>query len=89
MDKEGAKERAERYIVMTENALSSIEPKKTAGVAAGHARDVIDTASRYLSDAKYFHGKGDLIAALATVNYAHGWIDAGKKVGLFRQINKK
>jgi hypothetical protein len=40
-------------------------------------------ASRYLQDAEYFRRNGNYVNAFACINYAHGWIDAGSKLGLF------
>ena len=86
---EAAKDRAGKYIAMTEEALDSLKPGSGSADAARHGRDILDTAARYLSDSKYFYGRGDFIAALSTVNYAHGWLDAGKKVGLLREAKGK
>lgn len=40
-------------------------------------------ARAYQADAEYFLQKGDLTNAFAAVNYAHGWLDAGARLGLF------
>jgi uncharacterized protein len=40
-------------------------------------------ARAYFSDAEHFRGKGDFINAFGCVNYAHGWLDAGARLGLF------
>ena len=40
-------------------------------------------AQRYFSDAKHFKEKGDLVTAFAAVNYAHAWLDAGARLGVF------
>lgn len=89
MEAETAKDRAERYIALTEQALRSLHPSTESENAAQQAGEVLDTASRYLSDSKYFCSKGDFISALSTVNYAHGWIDAGKKLGVLMEENRK
>lgn len=47
------------------------------------AEVVFDMAKRYFSDAQHFRAKGDYINAFAAVNYAHGWLDAGARLGLF------
>ncbi len=39
--------------------------------------------SNYLSDAKYFEQKKDFVDAFAALNYAHGWIDSGVRLGIF------
>jgi len=40
-------------------------------------------ARAYHDDAKHFRENGELDKALATTNYAHGWLDAGARLGLF------
>ena len=47
------------------------------------AEDFLSMAANYFSDARHFHEKGDYERALACVNYAHGWLDAGARIGLF------
>ncbi|MFH1439416.1 MAG: DUF357 domain-containing protein [Candidatus Woesearchaeota archaeon] len=48
-----------------------------------HAEDFLDMAQRYYSDAKHFEENGDIVNAFACLNYAHGWLDAGARLGLF------
>ena len=48
------------------------------------AADFFDMASRYYQDAEYFfREKEDYVLAFAALNYAHGWLDAGARIGLF------
>lgn len=47
------------------------------------ARDFLDMAQRYYDDAKHFQEKGDIVLSFAALNYAHGWLDAGARLGLF------
>ncbi len=47
------------------------------------AEDFLNMARSYYSDAKHFLGRDDLVNAFASVNYAHGWLDAGARLGLF------
>ena len=49
------------------------------------AEDFFDMAERYFNDAKYFlEKKEDMVLAFAALNYAHGWLDAGARIGLFK-----
>ena len=48
-----------------------------------------DMAQRYFSDAKYFYEKDDLVLAYGAVNYAHAWLDAGARIGLFKVKDSK
>ena len=47
------------------------------------AKEVLDMAGRYFSDAKHFEKQGDMASAFGALNYAHGWLDAGARLGLF------
>lgn len=76
------KEKLDRYFSVTQEALEKVklalDKKRLA-----EAEDFLDMASRYYSDAKYFLKKEDYINAFAALNYAHGWLDAGARLGLF------
>lgn len=47
------------------------------------AEDFLNMAKCYYDDAKHFEKKGDIVNAFACLNYAHGWLDAGARLGLF------
>lgn len=47
------------------------------------ASDFFDMASRYYSDANHFFENDDYVNAFAAINYAHGWLDAGARLGIF------
>jgi len=47
------------------------------------ATNFMEMATAYYGDAKDFHAKGDYVNAFACVNYAHGWLDAGARLGFF------
>lgn len=68
----------DKYFAITGEAINKIKvlDKK-------HGEDAFDMAKRYYSDAKFFRDKGDYVNAFACLNYAHGWLDAGARLGLF------
>ena len=41
-------------------------------------------AEGYYSDALHFNEGGEFANALAALEYAEGWLDAGKRMGLFK-----
>jgi hypothetical protein len=45
--------------------------------------------SNYLSDSGYFEKTGDFINAFAAINYAHGWLDSGVRLGVFNVKDDK
>lgn len=74
-------EKIEKYLSITERALQSVI------ICAEHrknASEIIDMAQRYFEDAKYYHQKGDVVTAFAAVNYAHGWLDCGARLGVLK-----
>lgn len=78
------KERLDKYFSVTKRALdkAKIAPEKKISWKAS-AEDFLDMARRYYSDAEHFAKKGDVVTAFAALNYAHGWLDAGARLGLF------
>ena len=47
------------------------------------AEDFYKMAKAYYDDAQHFFSEGDYVNSFACVNYAHGWLDAGARLGLF------
>ena len=47
------------------------------------AQDFLEMAMAYRQDSDYFQNKGEGALALEAVAYAHGWLDAGARLGLF------
>ncbi len=77
-------EKIAKYLDTTKRAFEKVTvvaPQKS--FAARIADNFLDMAKRYYEDAMHFHEKGDFINAFATVNYAHGWLDAGARLGVF------
>ena len=77
-------EHVERYIAITAEALSKLKiaaPERSFNRRL--AEDFLKMAKAYFEDAKDFSEKGDLVNAFACVNYAHGWLDSGARIGLF------
>ena len=77
-------EKLAKYFSVTEKAIFKVKfaPEKKINWAA-KASDFLDMAKRYFEDAKYFEKKGDVVTAFEALNYAHGWLDAGVRLGLF------
>lgn len=77
-------ETLEHYFSVTKKALETV---KIAPPQNSHLRsiaeDFLNMARSYFSDAQYFRKKGDYVRALGAVYYAHAWLDAGARLGLF------
>lgn len=73
-----------KYLDTTARALAKL---KVAPPKPSHFRDVADDflkmANAYYADAKHFASVGDYVNAFACVNYSHGWLDAGARLGLW------
>ena len=76
------KEKIEKYFKLTSTALEKAKDSIISG-KEDYAKEIIDMVSNYLSDAKHFEEKGDLVNSFAALNYAHGWLDAGARIGIF------
>ncbi len=83
----GAKELAlmvDKDLGLTSAALekASIAPPEKSHLRKV-AEDFLAMARAYHADAAHFRERGELAKALANVNYAHAWLDAGARAGLF------
>lgn len=79
-----SEEKVEEYISRTEKALDKIEiTQPDRSHFKRLAEDFLEMVEAYHEDAKHFYEEGDLAKAFACINYAHGWLDAGARLGLF------
>ena len=79
-----SEEKILKYLDTTKRALEKIKiavPEKSYGRKM--AEDFENMARSYYNDAVHFKETGDYINAFASVNYAHGWLDCGARIGLF------
>ncbi|MCF7871417.1 DUF357 domain-containing protein [Candidatus Woesearchaeota archaeon] len=77
-------EKLEKYFKITGNAIQMIKERGMDLQRIKEAEDFFDMATRYYSDAKYFKKNNDYVLAFAALNYAHGWLDAGARIKLFK-----
>ncbi len=82
-DKADLYEKTERYCKMLGRALTDLKvtPK------GEEMKDVLDEfltmAESYYRDGIYFREQEDPVNALISFTYAHGWVDAGVRLGIF------
>ena len=77
-------EKLNKYFSITKEALDKAKIAFDLS-RKEQAEDFFDMAQRYYSDAQYFfETKKDMVLAFAALNYAHGWLDAGARIGLFK-----
>ncbi len=82
-------EKLEKYFKVTKAAIDMVKEKGFDEKRKSEAEDFLDMIERYYSDAKHFKQKGDIVNAFACLNYAHGWLDAGARIKLFKVSDSK
>jgi hypothetical protein len=77
-------EKTDRYEDLLADALDAAEPVPPAeSPLALAAAECLEMAESYLDDGRHFRAEDDLVNALASFSYGHGWLDAGARIGLF------
>ncbi|MCK4649684.1 DUF357 domain-containing protein [Candidatus Pacearchaeota archaeon] len=82
MENEISREKLDRYFDLTSRGLVEVKKNVIKGKDS-EAGEIIEMVSNYLSDARHFEKKGDWVSAFAALNYAHGWLDCGVRIGVF------
>lgn len=80
--------RLEKYFGISEKAMKIAEGKINFEKKK-EADEILNMARCYISDAKYFRKKSDFVNAFAAINYAHGWLDCGARLGIFKVKDTK
>ena len=75
-------ERINKYLDLTAKAVAKVSIIDEEGTENyTKAEDILGMVNAYHSDAKLFLSEGRGDDAFAAVNYAHGWIDCGVRLG--------
>jgi|TARA_B100001971_G_C18053088_1_gene463909 hypothetical protein len=82
------KEKLKKYFKLTSEALKEVKKNIIKGKNS-ESNEIIEMVSNYLSDAKYFEEKQDFVNSFAALNYAHGWLDSGVRLGIFKVKDDK
>ena len=80
--KEITKEKLKKYSDLTGRGLGKVKKN----IVRGREKDaevIIEMVENYLSDAGHFEERGNWVDAFAALNYAHGWLDCGVRLGVF------
>ena len=86
--KEVTESKLKKYFEITGKALAKAK-KAVSKKYRKQAEEILDMAQSYYADAKWFAQKGDSVNAFAAINYAHGWLDAGARLGIFKVRDTK
>jgi len=82
------KEKIEKYNKLTTKALE-IAKSAIAKNKEKEAKEIILMVECYLSDANHFEKKNDYVNAFGCLNYAHGWLDSGARLKIFKVTDNK
>lgn len=78
-----SEEKLEKYFAITSEAYEAAKQSGNRTSLVNERTDFLDMIQRYISDARHFEAQGDFVNAFAALNYAHGWLDAGARLGIF------
>ncbi|MFW6311912.1 MAG: DUF357 domain-containing protein, partial [Nanoarchaeota archaeon] len=76
-------EKLKKYFQITTEAFEMAKKSGNRTKLNDERDDFLDMINRYISDAKHFEKNDDIVNAFAALNYAHGWLDAGARLGIF------
>lgn len=77
------REKLQLYFSVAKEAVDKAKNSGNRTSLNSEREDFLDMIERYYSDAQHFFSKGDYVNAFAALNYAHGWLDAGARLGMF------
>jgi len=77
-----------KYLELTKKSLEIVK-KNVNKNKVKDSKEIIEMASNYLSDAIHFKINEDYVNSFAAINYAHGWIDSGVRLGIFNVKDNK
>ncbi|MFP4523309.1 MAG: DUF357 domain-containing protein [Candidatus Nanoarchaeia archaeon] len=78
------KELLDKYFKITGEALEKVKSHEIDIDRLKQAKDFLHMAQCYYDDAQHFFDNNNWVLAYAALNYAHGWLDAGARSGLFK-----
>jgi len=79
------KERLEKYLKRADNLFDGVQKSVPENVDMEKVADkVYEMATSYYKDAYHFYEKGRYIDSLAALEYAEGWLDCGKLIGVLK-----
>lgn len=85
MNTEITQEKIDKYFDITGRALAMVKSHEMDIERMDMANDFLGMAQSYYNDAKHFaEEKEDWVLAYGALNYAHAWLDAGARIGLFK-----
>jgi uncharacterized protein len=76
-------EKLQKYFNITTQAYELAKKSKNRTSLVKEREDFLLMIESYINDAHHFKSKNDYVNAFAALSYAHGWLDAGARLGIF------
>ena len=77
------KQKIEKYYNLTSKALK-IAKKAVVKSKQKQAKEIFLMVECYLSDSQHFKKQGNYVNTYGALNYAHGWLDAGARLKIYK-----
>ena len=87
MNNKITKQKLEKYYNLSYKALN-IAKISVVKNKMKEAKEIFEMVEAYLSDSNHFKKKGDYVLGYGALNYAHGWIDAGARLKIYKVKDK-
>jgi len=78
----------EEYYTITNKAFN-LAKKSIVKNKNKLAEEIFEMVSAYLSDSNHFKKNKEYVLAYGALNYAHGWLDAGARLKIYRVKDNK
>lgn len=75
-------EKLEKYFKITREAYEVALKAETSDEKS--KKEILDMVKNYISDAEHFVEKKEIVNAFAALAYAHGWLDCGARLKIFK-----
>jgi len=82
------KQKIEKYFKLTSRALKIACDSVVKGKRK-QAEEIFIMVRCYLDDSVHFKEKGDFVNAYGALNYAHGWLDCGARLGILKVSDRE
>lgn len=85
--KEITEEKIKKYFDITKQAFE--KAKHADSNKLEEKKEILEMVGNYISDAEHFYHKGDIVNAFAALAYAHGWLDCGARLKIYKVSDNK
>ncbi|MEK6914248.1 MAG: DUF357 domain-containing protein [Nanoarchaeota archaeon] len=82
------KQKLDKYYNITNKAFN-IAKISVIKSKLKEAKEIFIMVEAYLSDSVYFKKNKDYVLAYGALNYAHGWLDAGARLKIYKVKDNK